>query len=288
MTEATPAAFLPATANPAAAAGAVAAAISSVSEKFPDPPETPSDIVPLPGGLLLDKDMSTERVVSTAQVRELNGEDEEAMARALGSGNPFHFLTVLLERGTVRLGNEPEDTTKALLKRLLIGDRDALIIGIRVATYGNKLTVRNFVCPSCGNKSDVEFELDDDIETETLDNPRDAEFEVKLRKGAVAKVRLPDGNVQTALGESKMNAAQRKTLLLQKCVESVTGADGRERRMIVNPNMALTMGLADRRAIEAEISKREPGPKYTAIKITDVDCGNEVSLAIDLGDLFLA
>ena len=281
-----PAAFLPAS-HPAAA-GAVAAAMAAGEDRLPDPPEFPCDLIPLPGGLILDEGLDNERVVSTVRVRELNGEDEEALARALASGEPYHFLTTLLERGTVQVGDEPEASTRALLGRLLIGDRDAVLIGIRVATYGNSIKVFNFRCPECGNISDIEFELDDDIEVRKLDNPHDNVFEVTLRNGSVAKVRLPDGNTQVALNEGKPTQARRNTIIIQKCVESITTPDGRERRMIVSPRMALSLGMADRRTILSEITDRQPGPKYTDIKITDMDCGKEVSLAVDLGDLFLA
>ena len=105
-------------------------ALDSASPE-PDPEIPPNDLVDLPGGII------RADVIRTAVVRELTGKDEEALARASQSLNPFHFVNTLLECGVVRFGQEDESETRQLLKEALIGDRDALILGIRRATYGD-------------------------------------------------------------------------------------------------------------------------------------------------------
>jgi len=47
------------------------------------------------------------------------------------------------------------------------------------------------------------------------------------------------------------------------------------------------MGVADRKKILKEVVKRQPGPKYDGVTFTHEDCGEEVSLLITVGDLFL-
>jgi hypothetical protein len=266
----------------------VAQAADMAKSKFPVPAAFSSDLVALPGGLIIN-DSGRERVVTTGQVRELTGADEEALGRALSAENPYHVMNTVLEHGVVKLGEEKPEDTRELLKGLLIGDRDALMIGVRAATYGSEIEVKGWACPNCGEKIDATFDLMDDVETRSLKNPREAEFDVKLRKGSVAHVKLPTGEDQFAVGElAKRPLAERNTKLLERCVETITDADGQMNIMIAAPYMARDMGMADRKKVIDEMTKRQPGPSYNAVKFTHETCGKEVALAFDLGDLFFS
>ena len=264
----------------------VAAAAEMAKSKFPVPDTFVSDLVTLPGGLVVNES-GRERIITTGQVRELTGADEESLGRALAAENPFHVMNTLLERGVVKLGEESPGDTRDLLKELLIGDRDALMLGIRAATYGSEIEVAGWECPNCGEKIDATFDLVEDVETKTLKHPSEAEFDVKLRKGSVAHVRLPTGEDQFAVGELvKRPMAERNTRLLERCVETITDSDGQERIMMAAPYMARDMGMADRKKITDELAKRQPGPAYNAVKFTHETCGKEVALSFNLGDLF--
>ena len=82
----------------------------------------PSDtIVTLPGGYIT----STGEVITEAEVRELNGKDEEAISKAINLGRA---LITILQRGTVKIGTET--ATETMLDQMLIGDRDQLLLGI--------------------------------------------------------------------------------------------------------------------------------------------------------------
>jgi hypothetical protein len=102
--------------------------------------ETPSvntlgeeDIVPPPSGevkLLAGLYNSfTGELTDTAEVRELTGADEEAIAKITDYGRS---LLAILERGTVKIGDKP--ATKEVLDKLLAGDRDYLLMKIRIVT----------------------------------------------------------------------------------------------------------------------------------------------------------
>ena len=89
---------------------------------------SPSDnVVTLPGGYI----NATGEVITEAEVRELNGRDEEEISKASSLGK---VLLAILKRGTVRVGDE--QVTEDLLDRLLSGDRDMLLLGIFKATFG--------------------------------------------------------------------------------------------------------------------------------------------------------
>lgn len=90
--------------------------------------EPPDTVVKLPGGLLT----ANGEVIREAEVRELTGEHEEALVRVRRSGSFVKFVNMLLTCGVVTLGSEA--ATAKTLTRLLLGDRDALILGIRRAT----------------------------------------------------------------------------------------------------------------------------------------------------------
>jgi hypothetical protein len=81
-------------------------------------------LVDLPGGLIFNGE-----VIKTAEVRELNGRDEEAIGR---QGASARIWNTILTRAVVSIGNLP--ASEDLLDKMLVGDRDALLLGIFRAT----------------------------------------------------------------------------------------------------------------------------------------------------------
>lgn len=268
--------------NPEATNATIANALAHAGVNVaPEVSSPPNDLVKLPGGLVLGG-----VVHRTAVVRELNGADEEALSRALQSGSAFRFMDVLIERGTVSVGESP--ATREMLKSMLVGDRDALALAIRIATYGDVMHVDQWVCPNCATQSDISFSLTEDVECRTLDDPaNDLVFHVKLRKGGDAKVRMPNGADQDAIFENeKWTTAQRNTILLSRCILNVTNANGQEFNMAAFPSLSLSMSSVDRHAIIEAISKRQPGPMYNSIRFVHEECQSEVTLALGVRDLF--
>jgi hypothetical protein len=228
---------------------------------LPVMPEPPDDLVALPGGI-----QRGVTLVRTAVVRELNGSDEEALSKALKSNNLVHFMDVLVTRGTEKIG--AEDATRDLLKQLLIGDRDELALAIREVGYLN-------------------FSLIEDVKRRTLADPADAQFEVDLRKGAKARVRLPNGGDQEYLYvDPSWTPAQRNSRLLERCVISYTDPAGHEHQVVSRPSIVMSLPIPDRQRIISEISKRQPGPRYNEVTFKHDGCGNEVTLALGIADLF--
>ena len=267
--------------------GAVAAAqqaVESAKTPFPtEPPNTGGDQVDLPGGLII-----REHEITTATIQELNGAAEEALARA-ASGQAIHFLEVMLEHGVVSLGDLSPEESRRNLKKLLVGDREALLVAIRIATYGDEISVFNFRCPECGVITEkITFSLEEDVKTVKLSSPKDVEFDVDLRKGRSAHVRLPNGEDQHAIAENeRLNAVERNTILMQRCVFSIQDADGKQRSVLAQPGLIRDLGIKDRHVIRRALDDKAPGPRYSKIEFDHVDCGKKVSLGIDLGDLFL-
>jgi hypothetical protein len=271
-------------ANPKAAEAALASLDKAAKSPLPDAPFPPDDFVTLPGGL-----MHKGTLIKHAVVRELTGEDEIALARAIQNRHPFHFLDTLLQCGLDRLGNLSPEDSERLLPELLTGDRDEIVLGIRAATYGEIVEVFGWVCPACGKRVDkIEFSLKEDVTRTTMKDPAaESSFEVKLRKGASAKVRLATGAVNTAMYEMPdLLTPQRDDILLSKCIETYTDTRGQTHLIAGFPSMVQRMSAPDRRKILTEMDKRQPGPRYNDLKFRHDECGEEVTLALGITELF--
>src|SRR5581483_7770592 len=247
--------------NPQAAAAMAGAAMSASQTDFPDkPPGIYDSFVRLPGGL----DLGGGDFIWTAEVRELTGAHEEQLARAAQSANTFHYLETLLACGTTRLGSKDPAETARYLPKLLIGDRDMLALAIRIATYGPEYEFFDYVCPLCGGLTakvtcSVLPQPEGDIELRTLGHPGDAAFDVPLRHGGTAAVRLPDGDDQKYFaGFMSATITERNSALLRRCVSRVTEASGMIRDVAAEPSVILAMPAGDRKTIVKAISDRQP------------------------------
>lgn len=235
-------------------------------------PSLPDTTVTLAAGLI---DPFENTVSTTAEVRELNGADEEAIAKL---SDPGKALLAILERATVSIGDQP--STKQLLGSLLAGDREALLLAIRKATFGSEVEVST-VCDKCPELQTFKIDLNKDVEVKTLEDPiRDRRFTVELKAG-LAKVNLPTGDVQTQIiNATDKNSAELDTMLLVACVTEIGD------QPVLSPNRIRTLGITDRRLLLDEIAKRNPGPQLSEIKKACGTCGQEVYLPLTLAELF--
>lgn len=230
-----------------------------------------SDVI-LPGGFLA-KDGS---LIKYAEVRELNGMDEEAVSKAGSAGKA---LAAMLQRGVISIGTSP--VNKDDLDQLLSGDRDALLIGIRRVTFGDTIDFE-FPCPHCKTELDIVVDLLEDIPVKTMDDPiNDRTFDYVSKKHGVIVVSLPTGAVQKKLVEnSDKTSSELNTILLGGCIKSVNGEPA------IGATTALTLGMADREALLGEILTRNPGPRLGEVKTTCEACGEDIPLPLSLADLF--
>jgi hypothetical protein len=232
----------------------------------------PSDnLVELPGGYLTP----TGEVVKTAEVRELTGKDEEAIARATTVGR---VLTLILSRAVVKVGDTL--ATEEVLDDLLAGDRDALLLGIYKATFGNPAEL-NAYCSGCEDYKTVNVDLSTEIKYRILGDPvGDRKFTVQGR-GKEYTVILPDGRCQKELLTSTdKTVSELSTILLENTVSEIDGL------VVYNKQSVKNMGVLDRRKIATEITKRNPGPQFEDLTVTCPDCESEVVVPISLGNLF--
>lgn len=246
----------------------------TIEVPFIEPP--PDTVVRLPGGGLMDSDGTLH---DEAVVKELTGSDEEALSKAEVTKTLGRYIQVLVRRGTESIGayQHPDDK---LLGELLIGDREALILAIRRATYGDELKL-TVVCPSCTSAVDVTYDLATEIPITEMEDKYKRDIGVKLRDGRHALFRIP-----TCADQDALYATQNKTMsemnsvLMSRCLISIDG------QPVQGRNAVLALGIRDRKKIVAALNGAQPGPKYNEIDIECPSCGAESPLQVRLLDLF--
>lgn len=271
-------AFFPSSSTPPSDFGAMQAAEAAFKRvaqmEVPVIESSSETTVELPAGWLAPNGM----LVKTARVRELNGFDEEKLARLNATKNPGVFVTELLLVGVEELGGDKP--TRQQLQSLLIGDRDALLLGVRRATYGSDVEF-TLDCEGCNEKSTVTVDITTDVEVVKLDDPLLRVFSVDLRHGS-ARVQLMNGVVQESVGDlpSTSTMPELNTLLLQKCVIELNGVP------ISSGDDIRNLSASDRATLVDFITEHAPGPKLGEVKIPCATCGREYPAPLHIGNLF--
>jgi hypothetical protein len=261
-----------AAANPALANELLTKALKEEPKDIAPDIVLPSDTtVNLPGGYV----NAAGEVIKTAEVRELNGRDEEAISKATNLGKA---IMTILNRGTVKIGDEQAE--ERLLDQLLIGDRDALLLGILKNTFGKNIEVPAY-CNGCTDEKIVQINIDEDIKFKILtDTVNDRIFTVK-GKSVDYVVKLPNGVVQKEMiNNMDKTSAELTTIILENTVVKIGETP------VYTKAQVQTLSVSDRRVIIDEINHRAPGPQFDDVTVTCPSCESEVLVPINLGSLF--
>lgn len=228
----------------------------------------------LPGGLLDADGM----VHTEARVREVNGSDEEAMAKELRANMNVARLVDLMLRRTVEAIGPYDPVPPGMLDNLLVGDRSALMLAVRIATFGTDWEVTDFPCRLCNATFGTIVELDS-IPIKKLDAPATQEIEVPLRNGRTATVALMTGAVQLELAAQERTIPEENTITIDRCLRKLDGQD-------VVPPVAQKMSMADRHKIINAMNAAQPGPQMEEVGVECTACGREATYSLSLMDLF--
>jgi hypothetical protein len=237
----------------------------------------PSQIIDLPGGFLDEANTLHQQ----ARVRELNGLDEEFLAReVLNVSIPIaKFIDTVLGRNVTHLGII-EGPPKDQLRRLLRGDRLALALGIRRLTYGDDWELRDVPCQYCQKNFDVIVELGKDLKTRGLPNPRERTVDVELRHGHRAVVRLVTGEDElAAVGDGNHTTPELTTIYIDRCLISFDGQPPQKQ-------IAKELGVVDRQTIINALQQHQPGPIMEEVSVPCSNCGQKMNYPLNMADLF--
>ena len=158
-----------------------------------------------------------------ALLRPLRGKDELFLAEEAEGLTPARRTTLTLARCLERLGDEAPVSDETA-RSLTAGDREALLLHLRRATFGENVT-SVLRCPrsECDERMDLELRVAD-LLVPPAESP--APVHEATIGGHVVRFRLPNGgDLEEAalLALRDVNAAAR--LVLERCVVDHGGAD---------------------------------------------------------------
>lgn len=256
----------------------------SLDDLFKEPAPTiaspESVIVELQRGVI---NPTTGQWQTTAEVRELNGKDEEFLA-SLESNKKISYamyVNSMVSRATVRIGDLEVKNSKYYIEELITGDRDILLISILKATYGPERTFR-YPCSSCSVSNDITINIDEDFPIQTTDIDLRSPVKVKLKNGTEMSFRYPVGSDNIAMSKGE-TTAQQTTILIGRCVIWSEPKD-----QLHNEEWAKSLSLADRNNILRALFAPNVGPKLGEVKTQCATCGADIVVNVDWVSLLLA
>lgn len=173
------------------------------------------------------------------------------------------MLTSLLTHQLVEL--EGEKPTESRVQALYTADRRALLLGIRVLSYGPEFSfVRK--CNSCKEENEITLNLEDEEDIKWTPMPENVEHEVTLpASGLVATVGPLTGEHETRMAKlGTQDILINSTLMYLRKIEGVSDA---KHRSFLNEASA-----RDTQAIRRAAEKVEFGPE-TQVTFECIHCG---------------
>lgn len=233
----------------------------------------PTERVTLPTGLWVDGVCH-----KTAEVRALTGSDEVFLLETGRSLLPAERSTALLARCLKELGSVSNDKTKAV-RALTVGDRDALLLHVRLMTIGNRIQA-TVTCPNphCQERMDLGLNVSDlllppyancrEWYQETI-NADENKYEVCFR--------LPTGGDQEAVAKAARTHPQAAAeALLRRCLKSEGNGNGSTTKQMP-PEVFATLS--------ARMAELDPQAELI-LQATCPACAHEFSTALDVSTFF--
>lgn len=243
----------------------------------------------LPGGLV-DETGTVHREV---EFRRLVGRDEELLTEVVGSALPAALVTRVLSRSVLRIGTM-RPVGEDVARRLLVGDRQFLLLKLREATFGDRIE-GTLSCPwqGCGARVDIDFSTRDVpvIRREDLRGT----YRLRLSPAAAGTpedgdplrwvtLRLPNGEDQEIVAPHLDEGARALTLLLERCVLEIE-TQGGDRVESGQQGLIERLSPRARQEIEREMEARAPAIELE-MEVECRDCGRAFIAPFDLQDFF--
>jgi hypothetical protein len=218
-----------------------------------------------------------------AELARLTGREEEMLAGLAEPDAPV-LVTRILARCVRRIGTV-EPVTEEVARRLLIGDRQYLLLKLREVTFGARVEgTLSCPWPRCGARVDIDFTTGD-VPVKRCDAV-EAAFRLELSPEAAFEdaagvrrrtvvFRLPTGEDQEVLAPVlARNPAEALGGLLERCLVDGAAADLAER-------------LPPRARLELERAMEAHAPALDLeMALTCPECGRGFTAPFDLQDFF--
>ena len=255
-----------------------ASAISAaIADPVPRIESTPNTTVELFCGI---QNVETKEWETTAIVKELTGEDEEALAALDSDGDLLYaqYMAALLKRSVVSVGNTKVVDKPSVIDSLILGDRDSLFLATVRATYGEYREYQ-INCPHCKKSNDVLIEMSEfPIKTPKV-NPQEP-IVITLRNGTTQKFRLVTGGDSQAVSKKATSIPEQNTVLISRCAlwdDNKKTAD--------TEKWAKSLGMKDRAVIIDKLLEAQPGPEIKEVDAHCAHCEKQFPIALNWASL---
>jgi hypothetical protein len=251
-------------------------AITATSDPRPAiTPGLPTEIELL-RGLGEKQDDGSETWHTVAKVKELTGEDEEALATLETKKDITYteYMNALLERAVTHIGTLEVKKLPGIMNKLILADRDMLFLGVVRATYGinRDLRVR---CPHCSESNDVQIDLDEDFPIRRASFDLRDTMKVTTSKGVV-QLRLPNGEDTVESQKKAKTDAEINTAMLSRCAVFEEGEEPEDRIV-----WAKGLNIGDRRKLVNALLAVKLGPDLEEVETQCSSCGEPMPMAMD-------
>lgn len=222
------------------------------------------------------------------EYREMNGTDEEAIAKPKVKSSGSMVTRVILERCITRIGSIEKESVKPsewtnIIQSLAIGDQDFAMLKIREISLGDEFEVSH-KCPSCKTKINSVFTLDE-LPLIPYSGVEEIEFELprgyKDKEGTVHKfgvLRHANGLDREALDKVvSQNPSMANTLLLARCIKSLGTAP-------ITDDLLRNLSMRDRNYLFSLIRDTSFGYDVSDFEIECPSCERELSISFNQTD----
>jgi hypothetical protein len=236
--------------------------------------------VELPCGYL-----SEGKLHKDAEIVPMTGLIRKMIARPEIRQSPAKVIDTLLIQCVKSIGPASR-VRKDVTDRLFLGDRDFLVLEIRKASLGDRVT-SILQCDSCNAKLEVGVDISTEVKIKKLtDVPHKIEdkfvtFEIQSDNPEVnAKFRLPTGEDQHAVSHLyRKNPVEANYALYQRCLVEWNGVPSNE----CDPRLFDSLPLRVIDYVDSQFMEFLPGPDMR-VPVDCVECGKEMILAMESSD----
>jgi hypothetical protein len=214
-----------------------------------------------------------DRPRRSAALRPLTGFDEAYLISLRDRVSPPRWTSEILARCLLHLGGQ-QPVTLDLVRKLAVGDREALLLHLRRLTFGEQLSCV-LSCPGCGARLGVDLTV-----SQLLLPPYETRgywFRLTLPESDLTVIfRLPTGADQEAVAHLAAQDPHAATkALATRCTQSVARGDETLEHLPV-PALPELANLIGKRDAQAELILNNQCP----------DCGLAFDVLLDMSTFF--
>ena len=245
------------------------------------------------------------KTITTACLSEITGAVEEEYNTPNNRKNYGKFVTALCAACCTSVGDferPPALDSKSRMEWRSIflempqADRDFIMYSVYMLSEGNKLDLKETICPNPDCKSKGFTVSLEEQEVRFYEHPVEP-FSITLEKGYTDPMskkvfktiimNLPTGRTQEASVDMvSVSEVKAEFRMLTACIVALTNATGIDRVNVINEDIVRSLSKGDRKMLLAAIADRLPG--FDVIAEMECHCGQKFFSLATVADFFLS